>query len=50
MNQSFVTSDADGNYTWDSADWASAASLSLTEGNTTSLPSGRIKCLRSGRP
>jgi len=34
----FLTSDADGTYSWDSADWTSAASLSLTEGNTTSLP------------
>ena len=34
----FLTSDADGNYTWDSANWASAASLSLTEGNTSTLP------------
>ena len=34
----FLTSDADGTYSWDSADWASAASISLTEGNTTPLP------------
>ena len=34
----FLSSDADGNYSWDSADWSSAASLGLADGNLTSLP------------
>ena len=34
----YLVSDASGNAEWDSADWASGATIDLTDGNTTSLP------------
>ena len=34
----YLVSDASGNTEWDSADWASGATIDLTDGNTTSLP------------
>ena len=34
----YLVSDAGGNAEWDSADWASGATIDLTDGNTTSLP------------
>ena len=34
----YLVTNADGNYTWASGDWSSAATLVLTDGNLTSLP------------
>ncbi len=34
----FLVSDASGNFDWDSGDWSSAATLDISEGNTSLLP------------